>query len=682
MPQASAVSLTLSDNGRGRSASPAGTRALAVDVRRLAKQFGDAGASVMEHSTPNLSMCSNGNSIGAPSPCAALRRHTPLGSRGAPQQQVAAIAESVNSTVHNMLQQLDVDRRKVAAIERKLDIVVDEKARDSEGREKLAEVHGSVTGLLEEVQAQARRLDGLEERLWTRTSGAEIVKQRGKELEQTVQALEQQSRLMAASNEEALRRQTTKLCRAERSVEEIARRCMLVEEELRARPSGSPPVEDLELTSRLEVLEQAQTQLSADLQSLQVSFRSPAVWTGTQAAAGVGSQSTADEALKAVERTAASLEKKLSAQMEELSFQMAALKVKVDGQLNRLNTLAERMESVHEPAVESMREELMQVRSQDRKDADVETSTLRAKLQEVCNTVEDVTSELRGLQRSQIDLSSMLSRQEESQIRRMAEERIASQELRLTDLAAEVSELHATFQLTGKNPCYEQVGATSNQDFVSLQSEVAGLRSRLDVLETRETAAPQDTTVKASNASWDTLQQLSRLTQRTASGEAAAGALQHQVQRLQEKVETIGNQDSDSARVAMQMSTKMDVLSHQVADMQSRILELEGAVDFAREKDNTSLFPVSEAPSVVLVASEQATPAKEHLRAELPPPLPRLGDTGQPGMRNLEDMLESMASHLEIVDELSERVSALEKHKQQKWDEPQAHHPHTNGSVV
>eukprot|EP00971_Amphidinium_carterae_P322320 6406202-Amphidinium_carterae.1 len=37
------------------------------------------------------------------------------------------------------------------------------------------------------------------------------------------------------------------------------------------------------------------------------------------------------------------------------------------------------------------------------------------------------------------------------------------------------------------------------------------------------------------------------------------------------------------------------LVSAEVADVQSRILEVEGSVEFAREKDNTSLFPVSEA---------------------------------------------------------------------------------------
>ena len=38
-------------------------------------------------------------------------------------------------------------------------------------------MQGSVSGLLEETQALARRLDGLDERLWARTSGLGILEQ-------------------------------------------------------------------------------------------------------------------------------------------------------------------------------------------------------------------------------------------------------------------------------------------------------------------------------------------------------------------------------------------------------------------------------------------------------------------------------------------------------------------------
>lgn len=44
-------------------------------------------------------------------------------------------------------------------------------------QERWAEVQGSVSGLLEETQALARRLDGLDERLWARTSGLGILEQ-------------------------------------------------------------------------------------------------------------------------------------------------------------------------------------------------------------------------------------------------------------------------------------------------------------------------------------------------------------------------------------------------------------------------------------------------------------------------------------------------------------------------
>ncbi|CAK0803629.1 unnamed protein product, partial [Prorocentrum cordatum] len=99
-----------------------------------------------------------------------------------------------------------------------------------EWREKWAEVQGSVSGLHDEQRQLARRLEGLDERLWARTSSLEQARHRSQDLEQQVQAVEHQNQVMAASIEGAQKRQLAKLARSERLLEELTRRVGRAEE--------------------------------------------------------------------------------------------------------------------------------------------------------------------------------------------------------------------------------------------------------------------------------------------------------------------------------------------------------------------------------------------------------------------------------------------------------------------
>merc|ERR1719491_2642329 len=95
--------------------------------------------------------------------------------------------ESMSSMISGLQRQCDGDRRSMERRMEQLDRqfqgfatrLDSEHARDSDWREKWAEVQGSLNGLVEETQALARRVDGLDERLWSRASGVEELSRQG-----------------------------------------------------------------------------------------------------------------------------------------------------------------------------------------------------------------------------------------------------------------------------------------------------------------------------------------------------------------------------------------------------------------------------------------------------------------------------------------------------------------------
>lgn len=154
--------------------------------------------------------------------------------------QLSIFVEKVNNAFADVQRKRDSDRRladrSFQQLQQKVDGVSDDRARDADARKKVAEVQGSVTGLLEELQNVARRVDGVEKSVWARTSGLDAVKQRSQELEQQVQNLEQHSRLAESSKEEVRKREVARLRRVERTIEDLSRRFSKTEESLQSQP--------------------------------------------------------------------------------------------------------------------------------------------------------------------------------------------------------------------------------------------------------------------------------------------------------------------------------------------------------------------------------------------------------------------------------------------------------------
>lgn len=81
----------------------------------------------------------------------------------------------------------------------------------------------------------------------------------------------------------------------------------------------------------------------------------------------------------------------VTGQVEEVSSNMASLRVKVDRLMDRVGSLAERIETAHEPSIDSLRVEISQARGQERRELDAEIQSLKSRLQHT----QDLGSELR-----------------------------------------------------------------------------------------------------------------------------------------------------------------------------------------------------------------------------------------------------------------------------------------------
>eukprot|EP00928_Gymnodinium_smaydae_P021121 TRINITY_DN1821_c0_g2_i2.p1 TRINITY_DN1821_c0_g2~~TRINITY_DN1821_c0_g2_i2.p1 ORF type:complete len:1068 (-),score=266.80 TRINITY_DN1821_c0_g2_i2:29-3232(-) len=374
-------------NCRGRSGSPASRRKA---IRGIARGLRDS--SVASDISLNASSVAHlmspgghggyGASTAATTPSYPQPEQLLVAVRVALQSQLNPILDRQERTLGQMQARSEADARRVDRLERKMAAVADEAG--GAGREKLAEINGVVGGLHEEVKALTQRLEGLDERLWARTSGSEAAKQRSKELEHQVSTLEHAMRIASSSAEESQRKNVARLRKSEQTCEDLLRRVAAAEEELRVQHTqlrGRGHRENSALESRVAMLEQHQEHVGNATRSLQAhvdrmegNFRAGAGVSAARRGSGSAAVDTSDTedggavaaaAARVVEQSLTALERRLSKQLQDQSSLIATLRVKVDGQAQRTATLSERLETAHEPALDAMRAELSQARTQD-----------------------------------------------------------------------------------------------------------------------------------------------------------------------------------------------------------------------------------------------------------------------------------------------------------------------------
>ncbi|CAJ1332953.1 unnamed protein product [Effrenium voratum] len=632
---------------RLRSASP-GRRALAIDMRRIASLLREPTQALQgTGESMNNSLCSSPNSAWEPGDrgAAPTQARAASLSRMVMQNQFTALAERINSGVTALQRQCEADRRRLTSLEKKLEAKADTEKPD--GRERWAEVQGSVNGLIEETQALARRVDGLDERLWARTSGSEASKQRNRELEQQVQALEQQNRLAAASVEEMQKRQATKIRRAEHSLEEILRRLASVEDEARQRGASR----DGFLEARIISSEQNQEALDAEIRALQANLEDGLQQLREELLGG-GQEDGADfhgsdvyEAVRKGEMGLSSLDRKVTGQVEDLSASLASLRVKVDGVLSRVGGLAERIETAHEPSVDALRLELSQVRSQERRELDAEVSALKGRVQQVQDSNEEACAEVReALRQARAEIAALSYRPEVKEASdnswlRNAEERLASQEQELFDLRERVEEV-------------VQAGGEKAGEFKPSE-DLEDLRRRLDWLEEQGGDKPESNRLaQVQNTICELVEQVSKLKQQASSSESNTSSWQQQVKQIHSLIERRQNEDAAAMRVTtevghtgrelelgwLQMAISpfwsVECTAFRVAA--SRLSVLSAQIPVLKEPDMLTDLTSRLGKSERLLSSLQEAPAAEvdALRLELLEKLERLES---PGLTQVDD---------------------------------------------
>mmetsp|Transcript_48654 Transcript_48654/g.89691 ORF Transcript_48654/g.89691 Transcript_48654/m.89691 type:complete len:878 (+) Transcript_48654:42-2675(+) len=523
----------------------------------------------------------------------ARRSATPIATRTA-HQALATLAESVSASVTTLQQQAEADRRRVMALERRLEAAAEERNKDSDWRDRLAEVQGSVAGLLDEAQAQARRVDALEERLWMRSGSSEGAKQRSRELEQRLQALEQQTKHGILSLEEVHKKQSTRLCRSEKAAEDLGHRLSNMEELVRSLKADNQTTAS-SLEDKLVSIEQQVVDAVTEMQSFQVQLAQKAQ---VDTARELPTAAQIDEALQAFEKSNATVEKRVCGQVEELSSALASLRVKVDGGHRRLASLAERLDVSQQSASEGFREELLLLREQDRRENELIAASLRELVQQVA---EESAQGIQGLRKVQQELAKASTSTFEVDAWRAIEESVNAHAQELATLFVDVTELRAFTEPLANSGLSGQV-VEQLIDLAGTCPEFASSNARLQALEDwkswHSSSADQEARNQAGLASTvsETTAQLSKLAVRVSQSEASNATLHQTVNVMQEQLAFKEGQATlnESGNVA-ELDAKLEGMSHRIADVVSRVLEVEGALEFVRHAEQSVLSSV---PSV------------------------------------------------------------------------------------
>lgn len=297
--------------------------------------------------------------------------------------QLEALAERFGSTMSGLQRSFESERRAVERRFQQLDRQLQsiqalretDRGRDGDWRERWAELQGSVSGLTEESQALARRVEGVDERIWARANAAEdLARQNARELGQQNQGIERQHRLGAAAAEEAQKRQVAKQRHVDHALEDWGWRISKLEEvtEKQELQTSNSALEGMIQAAERRLNQELHTVICADAEAVQGRLEAVEIRV-SEAAAAVAAARTqhapADgqgavelrRVTQGLEDRLTGHERRINSQLEELSAGQAALRVKVDTQ--RQGVSAERLESAFAPTAEALRNELQEERA-------------------------------------------------------------------------------------------------------------------------------------------------------------------------------------------------------------------------------------------------------------------------------------------------------------------------------
>ncbi|CAE8607053.1 unnamed protein product, partial [Polarella glacialis] len=581
-PISAAASSAWASASRGRSVSPVQTGA--------GGGGGGAGGSAGKYRSASMRNTAPAGSLSAWPEAAAPSPRTPRQAAGGTEFRLGIVVAELQRQAADERRSV---HRQLEHLERKLQ---DQMAAPSAGRERWADLQGSVSGLLEEMSALARRVESLDEKARLRSSSCEeLVRQRTRELEQQLHAQQQKALLAVSTSEEMSKRQTARLRKISQTAEDQTRRIQALEEVVR-RPqdSGSAHASTMRLEARLLELEGQQASLQEEFMTVQVGYGTSSASGGALEAAAsprAGGDGSSYDALRALERDLSGLASRTTEQLDEHSVSLANLRVRTDSQEQRLTAAGDRLESVVAPPLEAMRAEIAQFRDHDRQESEARLDHLSRQLQNLSDATEERLSEIQ---------SSELGQGEElPELRRLAEAS-AAQEQQLRRLRDEVLGSDGATLGSGRR-AYDQM---REEEICGLLVRVEGLEQRVDCME--ETGpgngdalaqkADRSEMLRLDAAIREFAEPLRRLSARTASSEARSAVLERRVEQIQQDApwnstgsgSAAENHGATSPRrsaseptssSSLETCAKLEALSREMAEVAARVMDLESVLD-------------------------------------------------------------------------------------------------------
>lgn len=441
------------------------------------------------------------------------------------------------------------------------------RSRAGPGQERLADVQGHLSSLLLQLTALGRRVDGLDERLQTRPC-EEASKVKLRQVEQQLAAQQRKAQLASATAEAMAKRQTARLWKVLQSLEEHASRISAVEQQASDQAG---------LEFRLSELEGRQSRLEDELQVVATGpgppgeEEAPGSLVHEENAPGSAQEyescSGGDDyslTLRGLENDMSGLAQRTVTQLDSHAAALANLRIRTEGQEQRLATVAQRLETAVAPPVSALRSEITLLREQDRQDLEVRLAELAQRTRRIEETGEEVATELQNKVKelsSELRTCEALCREERPTVIHLAEAAAAqAQALRRLELA------------------------------VAEPGQVAELFERVDALELQYEAMEKEQVLEAQqgradvvrlDASLRELQEpLRRLSQRTAGLEASFAAFERRLEQLSQL------QEASEARCNMEAmistpSARSEGKVQEIADLAARVMDIEALLEGA-----------------------------------------------------------------------------------------------------
>eukprot|EP00927_Polykrikos_kofoidii_P030676 TRINITY_DN26404_c0_g1_i1.p1 TRINITY_DN26404_c0_g1~~TRINITY_DN26404_c0_g1_i1.p1 ORF type:complete len:647 (-),score=144.90 TRINITY_DN26404_c0_g1_i1:82-1989(-) len=606
---ASAIASKGDDGSHGSSGYPAGTASTAAaaaasfEARHRSKSPGTYGG--QQHpprSGQRASSHTGGTSVGS------TRDNSTIPSPRTPRQGnntqpapagTIAMEMRISAAVSEVQRQGEADRRGLSRQLHDLEKrVFEELSNPTTARDRWAELQGSVGGVLEEMTALSRRVESLDEKLRTRTSACEeALKQKSRELEQQAHASQHRTQLSLSTSEEVQKRQSAKLRKVGQVQEDQLRRLSALEELVRRPEQGrQDSIKQVEL--RLQEVEHHQAAFGKELRGFSATLSERAsqipsgvplslpTFGGHEGGDHAGSELGGDSPLVAIERELVALKQRVSEQLDDHAATLANLRVRTDGQEQRIIAAVDRhtaaAEKVTLPSLESLRAEMAQLRAHDRREFETRLEHCAKRIQAVLEASEELaverTDTVRELGSSTVSPTNL----EDHHVIRNLRETSTAQEKKLRRLEA-----------ASKDARNGSGGGVSHDDFCDALVRVATLEHRADSLES--TSFERDLSEKADRSELQRVdaavrelaEPLRRISQRAAGGEARTTALERRVEQVQQQVETLWQSNASSSTTAAHatelanVAARVDALTREVSAVVARVGEAECLLDDA-----------------------------------------------------------------------------------------------------